>query len=50
MKQLLICLILTLGTLSFAQNIEVYVSNAGNFNNPPWQILKLTRWKTCYRN
>jgi DNA-binding beta-propeller fold protein YncE len=23
-----------------AQNIEIYVSDAGNYNNPPWQILK----------
>lgn len=25
---------------SYAQNIEIYVSDAGNFDNPPWQILK----------
>jgi hypothetical protein len=24
----------------FGQNIEIYVSDAGNFSNPPWQILK----------
>ena len=24
----------------FAQDFEIYVSDAGNFNNPPWQILK----------
>lgn len=29
----------TLSSLS-AQNLEIYVSDAGNFNNPPWQILK----------
>tara|TARA_B100001765_G_scaffold213186_1_gene178554 strand:- start:283 stop:1401 length:1119 start_codon:yes stop_codon:yes gene_type:complete len=23
-----------------AQGLEIYVSDAGNFNNPPWQILK----------
>lgn len=27
-------------TDAFAQNFEIYVSDAGNFNNPPWQILK----------
>ena len=25
---------------SHAQKFEIYVSDAGNFNNPPWQILK----------
>lgn len=25
---------------SAAQDYEIYVSDAGNFNNPPWQILK----------
>lgn len=25
---------------SWSQNYEIYVSDAGNFNNPPWQILK----------
>lgn len=24
----------------FSQNIEIYVSDAGNFSNPPWKILK----------
>ncbi len=28
-----------LGSLS-AQNFQVYISDAGNFQNPPWQILK----------
>lgn len=23
-----------------AQNFDIYISDAGNFNNPPWQILK----------
>lgn len=23
-----------------SQNFEIYISDAGNFNNPPWQILK----------
>ncbi len=26
--------------LSFSQTYNIYVSDAGNFNNPPWQILK----------
>ncbi len=25
---------------AFAQDFDVYVSDAGNFNNPPWQIVK----------
>ena len=25
---------------SYSQTTEIYVSDAGNFNNPPWQILK----------
>jgi hypothetical protein len=25
---------------AFCQNLDIYVSDAGNFNNPPWQILK----------
>ena len=27
-------------SISWSQNYEIYVSDAGNFNNPPWQILK----------
>ena len=27
-------------SFSFAQNFDIYVSDAGNFNNPPWKILK----------
>ncbi|MEL7532484.1 MAG: hypothetical protein AAFN10_14295 [Bacteroidota bacterium] len=40
MRQLLF---FSLAFLSFALNAqitEIYVSDAGNFNNPPWQILK----------
>ena len=40
MKQLLL---LSFGIFTFsifAQNLEIYVSDAGNFNSPPWQILK----------
>ncbi len=33
------CLIF-LTTILSAQNTFIYVSDAGNFNNPPWQILK----------
>ena len=34
-------LVLTLlTTISNSQSFNVYVSDAGNFNNPPWQILK----------
>ena len=32
--------ILLLTSNVFCQSIEVYVSDAGNFSNPPWQILK----------
>lgn len=32
------CLMLSLGAL--AQDLEIYVSDAGNFDQPPWQILK----------
>ena len=27
-------------SVTFSQNIEIYVSDAGNFSNPPWKILK----------
>jgi len=36
---LLLCLLLPLGPAS-AQPVSIYVSDAGNFQNPPWQILK----------
>ena len=40
MKSIL-TLIVSLLTLSVnAQSFEIYVSDAGNFTNPPWQILK----------
>jgi hypothetical protein len=36
---LLLCVLLPLATAS-AQQRAIYVSDAGNFQNPPWQILK----------
>lgn len=39
-KWLLIVFVAILGQFAFSQNFEIYVSDAGNFNNPPWQILK----------
>jgi hypothetical protein len=36
----IIGLIIYLSTNVFSQNIEIYVSDAGNFSNPPWKILK----------
>lgn len=32
--------VLLLVSNTFSQNIEIYVSDAGNFSNPPWKILK----------
>lgn len=40
MKTLLSVLCLLLPGLAWAQGVEIYVSDAGNFQNPPWQILK----------
>ena len=44
MKQIILFLsscVLALWTVNnYAQEFEIYVSDAGNFNNPPWQILK----------
>lgn len=43
MKKLLLLLILLTLVISskiFSQNLEIYISDAGNFSNPPWQILK----------
>jgi len=40
-NHLFICYFLILSaTIINAQNIELYVSDGGNYNNPPWQILK----------
>lgn len=36
----IIGLVIYLSTNVFSQNIEIYVSDAGNFSNPPWKILK----------
>jgi hypothetical protein len=36
---LVLCCLLAAATLN-AQELEIYVSDAGNFQNPPWQILK----------
>ena len=33
-------LALIIGTSVFAQDYDMYISDAGNFNNGPWQILK----------
>lgn len=40
MRALLCVLCLLLPGLGWAQGVEIYVSDAGNFQNPPWQILK----------
>lgn len=37
---LVISFVLLLASNTFCQIIEVYVSDAGNFSSPPWQILK----------
>ena len=41
-KKLLLIVLVFLFSMSvtFSQNIEIYVSDAGNFSNPPWKILK----------
>jgi hypothetical protein len=39
-RLLLTGLIASIAAPAFAQDFEIYVSDAGNFNNPPWQILK----------
>lgn len=40
MKTLFTLLLITFSFHSFSQNYDIYVSDAGNFNNGPWQILK----------
>ncbi len=40
LKLLLIISFLTLMSSVFSQDFNIYVSDAGHFNNPPWQILK----------
>lgn len=41
MKSFLAYLVLSLFSITLhSQDFDVYVSDAGNFNNPPWQILK----------
>ncbi len=32
--------ILLLASNAFSQDLEIYVSDAGNFSSPPWKILK----------
>lgn len=32
--------IILLSTFAIGQTIEIYISDAGNFSNPPWKILK----------
>jgi hypothetical protein len=39
-KLLFLLAILFGATELYTQNYEIYVSDAGNFNSPPWQILK----------
>lgn len=41
MKPLLVFFTLFTSINLFAQETAVYISDAGNFNNPPWQILKV---------
>lgn len=36
----LVLFLLLWAASAFSQDIEIYVSDAGNFSNPPWQILK----------
>ncbi len=40
LRYLLTCCMILWGSTLMSQNFEVYVSDAGNYNNPPWQILK----------
>ena len=40
MKLRLLSCFLFLASFCNAQSFEIYVSDAGNFNNPPWQILR----------
>jgi len=42
MKKLLLPILayLLLSSLAFGQKFDIYVCDGGNFNNPPWQILK----------
>ncbi len=40
MKQLLVCSLLFTSTLVQGQIDGIYVSDAGNFSSPPWQILR----------
>lgn len=38
-----VILLISLSIGTQAQNFEIYVSDAGNFNSPPWQILKFDK-------
>jgi hypothetical protein len=40
LKTWLLLLCACLPATAFGQAVEIYVSDAGNFQNPPWQILK----------
>lgn len=40
MKSCIFLYCLVLSFTGFSQNFDIYVSDAGNFNLPPWQILK----------
>ena len=33
-------IVILLSSITFGQPLEIYVSDAGNFSNPPWKILK----------
>jgi hypothetical protein len=39
-KLLLLACLLVFTSVAFGQVFDIYVSDAGNFQNPPWQILK----------
>lgn len=43
LSKLIIIPLLLLAADLRAQDIEIYVSDAGNFNSPPWQILKFDK-------
>jgi sugar lactone lactonase YvrE len=40
MRIIITSLLILVASSLLAQNMEIYVSDAGNFSNPPWQILK----------
>ncbi len=40
MKRIILPILLFVFQIGFSQSFDIYVSDAGNFNNGPWQILK----------